>query len=533
MINVNQIGYLPESQKKAVITQKSDFFELKNLNGDVVYKAFLKYKNFDKSSGDEIYIADFSDFQKEGTYYLTAGDEKSVNFEIKKNIYKNVKNAMIKMLYLQRCGCELPEKYAGPYKHDQCHTDYAALWRTQDFNLDVTGGWHDAGDYGRYVLPAATTLGHLFYAYELFPDAFNERINIPESNDKIPDLLTECIYELKWMLKMQNQNGAVHNKVTTASFPAMIMPEKDKDKLYVVQIDSSSTASFSAIMAAASRIYKSYDKDFSKQMLQASKKAWQWLMENPKNIRYNNPEGVITGVYGDNNDKDERFWAAVELWRATGENEFNNYIEQNYKKDYNTTSLGWSDNGGFASLSYILNKDFTKNNEIVIDMQSEFIEKANNLMNTALSDGYNVTLGYNDYNWGSNMGLMNNAITLILAYIFTKNEQYHQIAAEQLNYLLGKNAMSVSYVTGFGERAYNYPHHRPSHDDGIEAAVPGMVSGGPNSRKQDEYMKKHVTENTPPAKCFMDNVNSYSSNEITIYWNSPAIFVAAFFDSFQ
>src|SRR5690606_36729118 len=128
--------------------------------------------------------------------------------------------------------------------------------------------------------------------------------------------------------------------------------------------------------------------------------------------------------------------------------------------------------------------------------------------------------------WGSNMNLRDNAMLLLVAYRVHVDAACVACALDQVHYLVGRIVLDTSYVTGFGDRAYNEPHYRPSVADGIEAAVPGFVSGGPNAGLQDAAMKAHLV-GKPPAQCFIDHKDSYAGNEVTIYWNSPAAFAVS------
>ncbi len=142
-----------------------------------------------------------------------------------------------------------------------------------------------------------------------------------------------------------------------------------------------------------------------------------------------------------------------------------------------------------------------------------------------------------DYVWGSNMVVLNRGMLLILAEMLAKEsgdktaqEKYKETALGQIHYLLGRNAVDYSYVTGYGEHAYMHPHNRVTECDGIELPMPGWVSGGPFKTPVDEVGVERIKPGTPPMKCYVDHFACYSLNEITIYWNSPAIFVIAFFN---
>ena len=91
--------------------------------------------------------------------------------------------------------------------------------------------------------------------------------------------------------------------------------------------------------------------------------------------------------------------------------------------------------------------------------------------------------------------------------------------------------MDVSYITGHGEHAYKHPHNRPTILDGIDDPMPGWVSGGPFKDFMDAAALKGLKKGTAPMKCYLDDDMSYSTNEITIYWNSAVIFITARFQT--
>lgn len=109
--------------------------------------------------------------------------------------------------------------------------------------------------------------------------------------------------------------------------------------------------------------------------------------------------------------------------------------------------------------------------------------------------------------------------------------RYEEVMQAQIDYLLGKNITGYSFVTGFGEHAYRHPHLRTTAADGIDDPMAGWVSGGPNGKPGDELAIKMIPAGTPPMKCYLDREECYSLNEMTIYWNSSAVFVTAYLRS--
>ncbi|MBR5089328.1 MAG: glycoside hydrolase family 9 protein [Ruminiclostridium sp.] len=532
-IYVDQAGYLPGSRKIAVLPFPATLFAIVDENGDKFFEGEVTHFGTDECSGDDVYIADFSTFSREGSYRVTTGGKTSALFRIGDAVYNKLFFAVTKAFYYFRCGCELDERFAGAFTHARCHCSYAELL-TEDGEINVRGGWHDAGDYGRYVTAGACACAQLLYAYKLFPGVFERLdLNIPESGSGIPDLLSECRYELEWMVRMQREDGAVFHKVTTMNHAPFVMPENDTSKLYVFSISSSATADFCAVCALASGVFRQYDEEFSKRLQRAAVRAYSWLEEHPDPVRFFNPSGCNTGVYGEEFDFDNRYWAAAEMYELTGESKYNEafralcnsrYFEgQNYIK----TSLGYGNIGGLGSLAYILSGREGKDKALCGKLADLFVAEAYWLADKTKKSGYGASMEDWEYFWGSNMELLHHGMKFVLAAMMTGEEDFYGYAEEQLHVLLGRNALGISYVTGFGEYACRNPHYRPSAADGIEESVPGLVIGGPNSELNDPYAKTIVPSGTPPMKCYADDERCFSLNETTIYWNSPAVFLLA------
>jgi len=532
MIHLNQTGFDINMPKKAIITGKGECCYIMSSDNEAVFVPALTEPFFDAASGDTVRVVDFSEITKSGTYFLLADGLKK-KFYITERPYRALKNALVKGMYYQRCGCALEEKHAGLYRHGACHLGKASLVHDESVSVDVSGGWHDAGDYGRYIVPAAVTVGHMLYAYELFPAAFTDELNIPESGNGIPDILNECRYELQWMMKMQREDGGVYHKTATRYFAPFVMPEDDRENLLLFRVTHTAAADFAASLALAYRVYKKFDKPFAEKMLAASVRAWDWLSDNPDFEPFVNPPDTRSGGYGDDNCEDEIFWAACELFAATGDNR---YIEtmRLLSEKTDISRLGWRDVGGLGalcclfSLKKIIDSDFYNN------LRERFLLSAGSIIEKFKRSGYGTAINENVYVWGSIMPIMNSAVILICAELLSDGDSqfdFQNAAQAQLDYLLGMNATGYSFVTGFGENAFRYPHHRPSYADNIDDPVPGLVSGGPNKKFPDLVCKKLIPEETPPAKFYIDYTWTASANENAIYWNSPAIFVAAYFDS--
>ncbi len=513
----NQLGYLPEADKVAVIRMTDalkgldvpeEFSVVNKATDEAVFTGKLSEAVENKSAKETNYYADFSSVKTEGTYYIQCGPAKSYEFKIGKDVYNDVLDASVYMLYTQRCGTAVE---GDAMTHAACHTGEATVYGT-DKKIDVTGGWHDAGDYGRYVVPAAQTVADLMLAYSANKSVFGDNTGIPESGNNVPDILDEARYELEWMLKMQDkETGGVYHKVSCANFPGMTaMPETEKKPLIVTPVSTTATADFCAAMAMASEYYADIDADFASKCLDAAKSAWAFLEAHPEFIFKDQAPDITTGEYGDKSDEDERYWAACQMYRATGDAKYMESIT------YTKTGLGWANVGTFGTIAYLTMDESKQDAALKEKMENSIFKQADSYLASAKKNPYGEALG--GYFWGCNMDAANGGLVLNFAETLDSTKGYAKAASEQINYLLGKNPLGYSFVTGYGTVAAENPHHRPSLATG--KCVPGMLVGGPNSELQDTKAEAFLAD-APPAKCWLDNSDSYSTNEIAIYWNSP------------
>lgn len=519
-ILVNQVGYTTDRAKTAVfrnITSESTFNVVNASTGQVVYTGSVTGQKYYSKGEETLWYGDFSDVTADGTYYIQCGSlDDSYTFTISDNVYSNLTTDAVRMLYLQRCGTAVSDS---TFSHQACHNTMATIYGTNQ-TIDVSGGWHDAGDYGRYVVPGAKAVADLLIAYGKNPDIYGDNTNIPESGNGVADILDEARYELEWMQKMQRSDGGVYHKVTCQDFPAYVMPENETAQLIVTPVSTTATADFCAVMAMAYQYYKNVDASFANQCLEASKKAWSYLSANP-NFSFTDPEDITTGSYEDTSDKDERYWAACQLYAATGDATYKSAVESTTLY----SGLDWMNVGTYGSLALVLNysNNVDTTSSIYSNAKSDILSDAKTDLSTISSNGYNAVT--KTYNWGSNMGIGCQGTLLAIAYDLTGDSSYLDAANEQVDYLLGVNGVGECFVTGYGTKSPQNPHHRPSMAKGT--AMTGMLVGGVNSSLEDSAAKAYCADSAA-SKCYVDNSESYSTNEITIYWNSPLISLLAY-----
>ncbi|MRG48583.1 cellulase [Chitinophaga sp. SYP-B3965] len=523
-IMLNQAGFYPQAPKVAVITNSpaaSKFYVITADKKDTVFSGNLSDEKQSTNSDTKTRIADFTKLTTKGSFVVNVpGIGNSPIFKISNDVGREVAIATLKGFYYQRVSMPLEEKYAGKWHRPAGHPDTVVYIhpsaadekRPAGTVISSPGGWYDAGDYNKYIVNSGITMGTLLSAYEDFPAYYSKiNTNIPESKDAIPDILNEVIYNLRWMLSMQDPNdGGVYNKCTNAAFDGMVMPGVTKAPRYVVQKGTAATLDFAAVTAQASRILKQYNKRLADSCLKAAEKAWEWAKLHP-DMEYdqrNFQPAITTGPYGDKYFKDEWFWAGVELYITTK--------EEKYKPAIIDAGLPtWSN---VAMLGYYTLLRFNKEPKL----KEKIITMANGYA-TKLT-AFQTVMGQSvrDFNWGSNSNAGNQGILLINAYKLTGDKKYLNLALSNLDYLLGRNATGYCFVTGIGTKSTMHPHHRPSVADGIKDPVPGLLAAGPNPGMQD----KCKYEFTAPELAYSDIDCAYASNEITINWNAPIVYLA-------
>lgn len=549
-IRLNQLGFYPSAPKVAVIVgeEAREHFFIKTPNGSkTVFTGKLSKPQPAEFSKRITRVADFSAFQQPGTYVLEVpGTGQSYTFEIKPRVHQEVAAAAIKGFYFQRVSTALPEAYAGQWQRPaghpdtqvQVHPSAASEQRPAGTVIAGPRGWYDAGDYNKYIVNSGITMGTLLSAYEDFPAHFKaQQLNIPESDNSVPDLLDEVLWNLRWMLTMQDpHDGGIYHKLTTANFEGMVMPADARNQRYVVQKSTAATLDFAAVMAQASRVYTTYAEEFpglADSCLTAATRAWEWAQKNPnvvydqEAINQKSEPDIMTGAYGDKEFKDEFIWAAAELYVTTKDQGYYKAVKMLPEPDMPLPS--WAQVGllGYYTLLRHSNSLTAAAIKDLPEIKKRLLSFADQLMDGAHQRAYQTVMGKTekDYIWGSSAVAANQGIALLQAYQLTKDQKYLQAALSNLDYLLGRNATGYSFVTGFGDRPVMHPHHRPSVADGIEAPVPGLLSGGPNASapRQD---KCTTYASTYADETFTDHDCSYASNEIAINWNAPLVYLA-------
>lgn len=570
---VNQSGYFLDGPKRATLISGSTTpiaFNLEDSDGIIVGKGQTAPAGFDPTVGASTQIVDFSTFSGSGDGYRIVVDEKkSYPFSIGNDIYGKLRVDALSWFYPQRSGIEIlgniaGAAYARPAGHiqdspNEGDTDVACLtgsvarklygdW-TCDYTLDVSGGWYDAGDQGKYVVNGGIAVAQLMSTFErgisfgkgASPVVSDSLSRIPENGNGVPDILDEARWELEFLMKMmvpdgQPLAGMVHHKVHDTKWTGVpMLPHLDAEERALHRPSTAATLNLAAAAAQGARLFKPYDAAFSKKLLAAAAKAWIAARKNPTLFAPYSDGLQGGGDYQDDDVSDEFYWAAAELYITTGEARYLKALKASPHWSASDLSpagaLNWRFVAGLGRLDLALYADALPKadrqmiRKSVIAAAQEFLieQKRQPFGQIYLPDN-------NEYAWGSNHLILQNMIVVSAAFDMTGEKTYLDAIRESMDYLLGRNAMNLSYVTGYGS-TWSKNQHSRWYAHQVDASLPnppvGSLAGGPNSTMVDDVGRARL-KGCVPQMCYVDDIGAYGSNEITVNWNAPLVYIASF-----
>jgi len=516
-IRLNSIGFLENQKKRASISFPcTGFTVVDRISGEEIFAGQIFGPQLNPDTGEEIYTADFSKLNTAGEYYLyVEGLGRSASFEIGNYIYREPYRLAMQAMYLWRCGTEVSVTHNGSrYSHEACHLNDALLDYAGSPGRvkKSTGGWHDAGDYNKYVVNAGITVGMMIKAWEHFRNRIENINHLPDPSGELPPLLQEIKWEMDWLFTMQFDDGSVSHKISTIRFCPFIMPEQETARRYFTPWGSPATADFTALMAAAARVFGPFDGAYSQKCLDAAVNSYGFLQEHPEEHQ---PDlsGFFTGGYI-TNDHDGRLWAAAELWETTGEERFladfqKRAGEMNPKVEFD---FNWKDVRNLAMDTFLFSKRKDRDESLVKEIAASFISTANQMAEVADAHGYGRPLGER-YCWGANSNLLDQVLVLNTAYRINPDYKYVNTALDALGFVFGRNHFCRSFVTSLGFNPPMHPHDRRCGADGVEDPWPGYLVGGPADNALD----------------YEDVEANCRVNETAINWNAALIYALAAF----
>jgi endoglucanase len=562
-VHVDQVGYRPSATKRAVVAVEADRFAVRASDGTVALTGHCSGPIDDPDAGETVRRADFSTLSEPGEYRIAVGrgetgdDDlrettgESVPFRVGADVYDDTLADTVRLYTLDRSNTAIDDPVTGldvPAGHIQdaeARMYFGDEFREEGDELNVAGGWYDAGDYGKYVPPAAVTVGQQLLAFERYPDAFEARqCDLPagesgarqssagrsstdgESVSELPDLLVEATFELEWLARMQREDGAVYHKVAAREWPAIDEAPTDDDRQrFVYGLSTFGTAQYAAVMAMAARVYADRAPEFADRALDDANAAHDYLESNPDpEFRFDEGQDDGSGPYRKDTDREERFWAAAELLKTTGDTRYADYLEVRFADlfDAEVRAPVWDDTLSLGQWAY-LTAD-AADDARADRLESAFVDYADDLVADIEADGYRCALDTEDYHWASTKLALSKGGTLLLANALDPDDRYVAGALDQLHYALGRSPTGYSYVTGQGTHPPRNPHDRLVEGTGTD--LPGMVVGGANRNGDDERLAEYVAEtDAPPAKCYVDATESYSANEWAIDYTAPIFLV--------
>ncbi len=559
-LRLNQVGYVPGAAKRATVVSDAArplTWELRDAGGRSVASGQTTVFGPDADSGDRVHVADFSAYSREGTgYTVHVAGARSHPFDIARSVFHRLKYDALAYFYQTRSGIPVEMPYAGgaewvrpaghvgvaPNKGDTrvpCAPDAGC-----SYTLDVSGGWYDAGDQGKYVVNGGIAVWTLLDEYEraqrvgaIVRDFADATMNIPERNNGAPDLLDEARWELDFLMKMQvppaqPHAGMAHHKVHDVKWtPIPTRPELDPEERRLRPVSTAATLNLAATAAQCARLWKTIDPAFSAKCLAAAETAWDASRANPV-ILAPPDDSTGGGSYSDRNIGDEQYWAASELYITTGKGRYRQFLTSSdlYRSvPAGPTSMTWNSTAALGSISLATVPNGLPADDIAA-IKKNVVAAADVYARAAAAQGYGVPFA-GRYQWGSNSVVLNNAIVLSLAFDFTRDVRYLDAVTGAMDYILGRNPMDKSYVSGYGERPLTNPHHRfwaKQADAALPGPPPGVLAGGPNAGLQDP--RSRALAGCAPQKCYEDQYQAYSLNEVCLNWNAPLAWVAAWLD---
>ena len=567
-VRVNQVGLFANGPKRATwltaVTSPAPF-ELVDGEGRVVFRGRTQPAPRDPSSGDAVQVVDFSGYRGPGQRLrlrvaAPAGGAESDPFDVAPHgLLAPLARAALRYFYQNRSGIALAQPFTegAAWERAAGHPTDAevpcAADAGCDYTLDVSGGWYDAGDYGKYVVNGGLSVWLLLNMWELSQAGKNGvalsglgdgGLGIPESGNRTSDVLDEARWEIEWMLKMQVPEGKphagmAHHKIHDDAWTSLaVMPALTPSvKRSLRPVSTAATLNLAAVAAQAARVFAPIDAAFARRCRRAAERAWRAAeAEPPRLVRASDRNGG--GAYDDDDVSDERYWAAAELFVTTGDDRYRSALDASPFRNRITrktmgvaSTISWQATDALGMISLLLGAKVPA--DVKAGPRRLIVEAAGAYADAGTTAGFGQPLAGTVYPWGSNAVIVDNGIVLAYAHWLTGERRYLDGAASALDYVLGRNALGKSYVSGFGARPLEQPHHRFwSHalDPKFPGPPPGALAGGPNTALEDPYARAALA-GCVGQRCYVDNIEAPSLNEVAINWNAALAWLATYVEA--
>lgn len=528
-ILVNQVGYLRHGPKHFLVTNDKGLeFGEKRLDVMSVETGRRVGKldvDLTRLESRKVGLISFSSLDMKGHFYLESGAVRSAPFTVSDEPFIETERALLRAFYYQRCGVPLADPITG-LVHGPCHMNDAQPADGRD-HRDCRGGWHDAGDFGKYVATTALALGEILSLYAENPIGYSDgELDLPESGDGTPDLLSEMRIGLDWLMKMQRPYGSFDRKIAGRAWPSMEEPpENDTQERFAFGSSTGDTAKAGAALAIASRVFKPLNPTLAERYLSAAENAWRSLQFRSKpQIERDASDDAGSGAYFDETkeeqawDAGDRLWLATELYIATGDRKFGTEMAKRARVHF-LWPPSWSDASAIGLLNFLKDrtqKDISGTREEtrvrLLERADEF-EKTTGLTNWRTAD--------TDFGWGSNRNLAGRGRILLAAHSVTGSRKYLTAALSQVNYILGQNPLALCYVSGLGTQHPQNIHHRlqlAARRAMPDLIIPGLLVGGANEEAEELEL-----DGAKGPRKYRDSAASFETNEFAIDNNAALL----------
>ncbi|WP_121119508.1 glycoside hydrolase family 9 protein [Croceibacterium ferulae] len=570
-VRVNGLGFAPDAPKRAIV--ETDATEplgwvVRDATGRTLLSGRTVPYGQDAASGHNLHRIDFGALTVSGGgLQVVADGVSSPPFTIAPHLYEPVARDALAYFYHNRAGTPIRadlvgEQLARPAGHlperatcVQGRDTNGNEWAPCSYTLDVTGGWYDAGDHGKYVVNGGIATWTLLNLHETLAPFADNTLKVPEAGNGVPDLLDEARWEVEFLLRMQvpdgqkmrlavdqpspaagltfsevDAGGMAHHKVGDISWaPVPLRPDQNRLERVLAPPSTAATLNLAAVALQCARVWQSADPAFAARCAKAATRAIAAAERNPAIYAVADFPG--SGAYGDGSLTDEFFWAQAELYATTRDPRHEAALRQAPFLNQPAGEAGW---GSVATLGLVT---LAQSDTPLRDQaRQQIVAAAHAWVQEQAETGFAIPHAGTRFVWGSNSGLLNRAMLLALAAQWTGEARYRTAVVDTLDYLLGRNPNGRSYISGYGTDPMRAPHHR--HWAGaLDPAYPlppaGALSGGPNSTSTGEGTAGVVAAGCAPMRCWADDVGAYALNEVAINWNAPLAWVVTWLDRTQ
>ncbi|HEY5822250.1 MAG TPA: glycoside hydrolase family 9 protein [Propionibacteriaceae bacterium] len=554
-IRINQVGYLPGRPMVATWvseTEPARGFEVRDASGVVVFSGRTQpWRHSDPSSGLAVHRLDFSGLEARGAgFRVIVGEEQSHPFAIADDLYAGLRTDALRFFWLMRSGFAIDDAAAPGYGRPAGHLgrppnqgDTAVgAWTGPDADrlypgwrspgvFDVSGGWYDAGDYGKYVTSAAIAVWQLLSSVELLAGT---EVPAAELAAAVRD---EARWELDWLLRMQVPEGelagmAFHRVHGTEWSPLPGWPHEDPTLRVLHRPSTGATLHLAAAAAHGSRLFRGVDPAYADRLLVAARLAHTAATRHPGLIAPDDHAQFGGGPYGDDDLADDRYWAATELWLATGEDQ---YRDELLASDLHDADAFPDDGFDFDRVAGPARLDLARSGYALPDhaqVCASVRVAADRLLGLQAAQPWGQPYApTGGWDWGSNGRILNNLVVLASAHLLTGDERFGDAAAGGMDYVFGRNALGQSYVTGYGtdfsrhQRTRQFGH---ALDPTFPSPPPGALAGGANARPAPDFPYDPRLVGLPSQCCYLDVPTSEVTNDICVRWNAPLVWMATY-----